>query len=160
VHLKSFCHQVPLTTSTADCRILAAQVAPLEQWIDDAARSGQPFMVLGDFNRVFDVEGSQARDAGRPLNIWPEIDDNDPAGLKLKLLTRGARHSRECQHNTPTGKSPYFIDHFIAGGAAIERIAGEVFEQSYKVLEVDERARHVPRRFLSDHCAIAVPYRP
>lgn len=34
VHLKSFCHQVPLTTDTPDCRILAAQVGPLENWID------------------------------------------------------------------------------------------------------------------------------
>ena len=158
VHLKSFCHQVPLTTDTPDCRILAAQVGPLENWIDEAAQRGAPFLVLGDFNRVFDVEGPQARSAGRTVNMWPELDDNDPAGLKLKLLTRGLRHSSGCQHNTPAGKSPYFIDHVVAGGAALDRVPGNVVEHSYKILESDERAKRVPPRFLSDHCAISIQF--
>lgn len=160
VHLKSFCHTVALTTDTEDCRILAAQVPPLEAWIDEAHRRGGPFIVLGDMNRVFDVEGPQARVSGRTANMWPEIDDNDPGGLRLALLTRGQRHSADCLHRTHNGKSPYFIDHFIAGGEAIERIAGPVTELPYKVLASDERARHVPRRFLSDHCAIWVHYQP
>jgi hypothetical protein len=46
----------------------------------------------------------------------------------------------------------------VAGGAALGRVPGNVVEHSYKILESDERAKRVPPRFLSDHCAISIQF--
>jgi endonuclease/exonuclease/phosphatase family metal-dependent hydrolase len=159
LHAKSFCHERPLDDPDSHCVVLAAQVPAIERWIDDAHRTGQAWFVLGDFNRVFDTEGSQAQRNGKTVNMWAEIDDDDPRGLKPRLLTRGLRHVADCQHRTPRGKSAFFIDHIIAGGGTQDRVS-EAADLPYTVLRDDERARHVPRRFLSDHCAVWATWIP
>jgi hypothetical protein len=58
VHLKSGCHEGSLETPTdPDCVTLAAQRAPLEVWIDEAAQELVPFAILGDWNRRIDRFG-------------------------------------------------------------------------------------------------------
>jgi hypothetical protein len=53
---------------------LAAQRAPLENWIDAAASALVPFVIVGDWNRRMNVHGQSD-------HIWGEIDDGDPVGL-------------------------------------------------------------------------------
>ena len=79
VHLKASCNRDPLTADRDDCRMLQQQVPVLEDWIDQRARAGDAFGVIGDFNRRFDRERDAARDAtGAIVAMWPEIDDGDP----------------------------------------------------------------------------------
>ncbi len=61
VHLKSGCPAGPLTAEGRNCDLLSRQIAPLEAWIDEQARAGRRFGLLGDFNRRFiSREGSGA----------------------------------------------------------------------------------------------------
>ncbi len=63
VHLKSGCPAGPLTAEGRNCDLLSRQVAPLEAWIEEQARAGRRFGLLGDFNRRFSLEKGPARDA-------------------------------------------------------------------------------------------------
>jgi hypothetical protein len=72
VHLKSGCPAGPLTAEGRNCELLSRQIAPLKAWIDQEARAGHRFGLLGDFNRRFTLEKRPARDAqGRPLEYCP-----------------------------------------------------------------------------------------
>jgi hypothetical protein len=80
VHLKFGCRGGSLENPTdPDCVTLAAQRAPLEAWIDEAAQELVPFVILGDFNRRIDR-------FGRDDHLRGEIDDGDPSGLDLWRL--------------------------------------------------------------------------
>lgn len=76
VHLKSFCHQDDLDnvlpTSNSDCGKLKRQIPILEGWIENRAAEGVPAIVLGDFNRRFNIAGD---------DMWSELDDGDPTVL-------------------------------------------------------------------------------
>lgn len=140
VHLKSFCHGKPLTWDSKHCRRLATQVEPLEDWIDARAGEGIPMVILGDFNRRFDVEGSD--DDGQWM--WPMLDDNEPNGFGLVRVTRFRRS--ECWD----GRYPLFIDHIILDDRAAEWVAPGSFRQ---VLYREDPAL---TKKLSDHCPIAI----
>lgn len=139
VHLKSGCWARPLERGPAACRKLARQLPALEAWIDARAREGVPFAVLGDFNRRL-AEGEA---------LWAEIDDGDPPGADLTLVTDG-RVSR-CWN----GAYPRFIDHIVLDAQAAAWLVPGSFEQ---LLYDPADARH--RATLSDHCPISVRLRP
>jgi endonuclease/exonuclease/phosphatase family metal-dependent hydrolase len=67
VHLKSGCFENN-STSSAYARLME-QVPALERWTDDMAEGSNAFVVLGDFNRRFNLPGD---------TIWTEIDDANP----------------------------------------------------------------------------------
>jgi endonuclease/exonuclease/phosphatase family metal-dependent hydrolase len=73
VHLKSFCHQDDLDNvspnDNTDCGKLKRQIPILESWIEDRAQEGVPLVVLGDFNRRFNIAGD---------DMWADLDDGDP----------------------------------------------------------------------------------
>jgi hypothetical protein len=73
VHLKSFCHEDDLDdVSPGDnthCGRLKQQIPILESWIEERAQAGVPLVVLGDFNRRFNIAGD---------DMWRELDDGDP----------------------------------------------------------------------------------
>lgn len=143
VHLKSACNRDPLTYSRDDCRTLQQQVPILEDWIDRRARAGQAFGVVGDFNRRFDRESKQARDArGRIVAMWPELDDGEPAGADL--LNAGADHGAIDCNNGHGARMP--IDHLVVGRKLARRLAAG----SFRVWEYPTGPRW------PDHCLISI----
>jgi exonuclease III len=90
VHLKSGCFAKslkPPSASGPDCKTLAKQMAPLEQWIDEKEATGLPLIIMGDFNRKFDVHGQSD-------HLWAEVDDGQPPPLNLWWLP--FRTASEC----------------------------------------------------------------
>ena len=113
VHLKSGCNRDLLTTDRIACHELQEQAPVLEAWIDARAAAGQPFAVIGDFNRRFDIEPPKARDAqGNIIGLWPEIDDGEPAGLALVDPDPG-KDTTACRQQDPVRPA---IDHILLGG--------------------------------------------
>jgi hypothetical protein len=138
VHLKSGCHGGSLEPPSRDnCITLAAQRAPLEAWIDAAALGQVPFVILGDWNRRFDVH--QERD-----HIWQAIDDGEPAGLDLWRLP--FKRDSQCEFGFTDPIDFLLFD---------DRVWPLVDEASFaEVLYGD--IWDLQRRTLSDHCPIAV----
>ena len=95
IHLKAACPRGRMDDGgNAACRVLQAQAAPLEDWIEQQARADRGFMVIGDWNRDLEQEvrgGFPARsDGGDPAspvtaalvrNLYAEINDGDPPHL-------------------------------------------------------------------------------
>lgn len=143
VHLKSGCHQGNLVAPRSDaCDTLARQRAPLEAWIDRAAREKLPFLVLGDFNRRFDVYG--ARD-----HLWGEVDDGFPPGLDLHRLPDG--QPSPCWE----GSSHHFV-HPIDFIVFDQRAAAWVDPASFRILDYAPADRDESRETPSDHCPLVV----
>ncbi len=143
VHLKASCNRDPLTSGRDDCRTLQRQVPVLEDWIDRRARAGDSFGVVGDFNRRFDRERAAARDAqGAIVALWPEIDDNEPAGADLE--NPGVEHGAIGCNNGQGERMP--IDYLILG----ERLAARLVPGSYRVWNYPDGGRW------PDHCVISV----
>ena len=139
VHLKSGCFAGALQNprSTA-CRILSAQVPSLERWIDQRVAQDQALVVLGDFNRAFDVHG------GRD-HFWRDIDDREPAGLDLWRLPFATQSS--CWLGTPR-HHPDPIDFMVFDQRAWRWVDRESFAQ----IDYDPRDRDAERGTPSDHC--------
>jgi endonuclease/exonuclease/phosphatase family metal-dependent hydrolase len=137
VHLKSGCFEGSLESKAVACRKLYQQLPLLEVWIDERAREGVPFAVLGDFNRRF---------FARPMEVtWVALDDAEPLGAGLWSPTEG-RQSR-CWNSA----RPQFIDHLLFGDAL------RAFAREATFLELvydDTDAPH--RALLSDHCPLAL----
>jgi 5'-nucleotidase (lipoprotein e(P4) family) len=150
VHLKSGCPAGPLTAPGRNCELLSRQVAPLEQWIEQEARAGRRFGLLGDFNRRFSLEQGPARDEqGRQLNVFAEIDDGEPAASRLTDVTRRAKF-------TPcTSDSPYreYIDTILLG----RELAKTVEKKSF--VRVTFNDAEAQQRWLSDHCPVGIGLR-
>ena len=143
VHLKAACNRDPLISPRPDCRTLQQQVPALEAWIDERAKAGESFGVVGDFNRRFDRERESARDAqGAVVALWPEIDDGDPAGADL--VNPGVDHGAIGCNNGHGERMP--VDYLILG----ERLARRLVPGSYRVWEYPAGGRW------SDHCVISV----
>jgi endonuclease I/endonuclease/exonuclease/phosphatase family metal-dependent hydrolase len=139
VHLKSGCHGGSLENPTdPNCVTLAAQLPPLEAWIDAAAQELVPFMILGDWNRRIDRFGQDD-------HLWREIDDGDPPGLDLRRLP----FDREAECN-PAFPQP--IDFLVFD----ERAWQMVDEASFQEITYDPEDHDLARGTPSDHCAIAV----
>ena len=150
VHLKSGCPTGPLTTEGRNCELLSRQIAPLEAWIDEQARAGRRFGLLGDFNRRFTLEKGPALDAqGRPHNFYAGINDGDPPAAKLTNIT-GREKFIPC-----TSDSEYreYIDNILLG----RDLAKSVLKKSFvRVTFNDAEAK---AHWLSDHCPVGIELR-
>jgi hypothetical protein len=143
VHLKASCNRDPLTADRDDCRLLQRQVPVLEDWIDQRARAGDAYGVVGDLNRRFDREREAARDAaGAIVAMWPEIDDGDPPGADL--MNPGDGHGAVGCGNGHGERMP--IDYLILG----KRLAGRLVAGSYRVWDYPQGGRW------PDHCVISI----
>jgi 5'-nucleotidase (lipoprotein e(P4) family) len=150
VHLKSGCPVGPMTEPTRNCELLSKQVAPLEAWIEDEARAGHRFGVLGDFNRRLTIEKGPAKDAqGRQLNLLAELNDGDPPASKLLNVT-GREKFTPC-----TSDSEYreFIDNILLGRDLARDLASKSF---IRVVFNDQDAK---AHWLSDHCPVGIGLR-
>lgn len=128
VHLKSGCHDAPLTSSGRVCDTLRRQVPPLQGWITQRREEGVPFVLLGDFNRRMD---------GRD-DMLAALNQAAP----LLRVTEG--------RSTPCWGGNSFIDHIMLGGAA----RGWLEPNSMRVMVYREGADAKER--LSDHCPVSV----
>ena len=130
VHLKTGCQRARLDSARSrDCAVLRAQIPALQGWIAERARAGDPFILLGDFNRVM-----------------------DPPDLLLQSLRRVAPLARATEgQNDPCWGGGSFIDHILAGGSA----RGWMRADSLRVMVFKETDR-ARADALSDHCAVSV----
>jgi endonuclease/exonuclease/phosphatase family metal-dependent hydrolase len=131
VHLKSGCSRDPLDSETAACRALAQQAEHLGEWI--GARRMQPFIVLGDFNRVPPATPDDA--------FWQRLQA-DPAGLIAGQLPFG-----NCYIGQPYWQ---FIDHILISPALRHRLVAE------SPRHTGFRNADVVRYRLSDHCPVSI----
>ncbi|MGQ0430289.1 MAG: endonuclease/exonuclease/phosphatase family protein [Gammaproteobacteria bacterium] len=143
VHLKSSCQSELLTSYRPGCSTLQQQVPVLEAWIDARSRNDSVFAVLGDFNRRFDRERDEARDAhGRIVALWPEIDDGEPAGSDLH--DAGEQRRIIGCNNGETPRAP--IDHLVLG----RRMTRRLVPDSFHVWRYRGRGRW------PDHCVLSI----
>ena len=140
VHLKSGCAYGRLDgeIERAQCKLLVRQRGILEEWIDTRARSGERFIVLGDFNRQLD----QPND-----DFWADIDD----GMVCTWVpdpVLGRRCRRGTERPDPDAdlalanagrpfpypfnpRYPYAIDHIVLDAVTARRMIPE----SYRALD-------------------------
>jgi endonuclease/exonuclease/phosphatase family metal-dependent hydrolase len=139
VHLKSFCHGSNLEKPTSvDCRVLSEQRMALEQWTDRKFNEGLPFMILGDFNRIFDLYGQND-------HLWSYVDDHEPEGLNLWRLPY--KMVTQC----PGHEGRYPIDFLVFDNRAWEFVDKDSF---LEILYAPEHTALGNR--ISDHCPIRV----
>jgi len=143
VHLKSGCSRDPLDSTTrASCGQLAAQLPPLEGWIDAQAAAGIPFAVLGDFNRDLRREPPGA-------SLWRDIDDAEPPNADLVNTAEGQGFENCSPAQTFTGYIDYIlVDRKMARGLVKDSFGRELF-----------RPKDALRRKLSDHCPVFIRLR-
>lgn len=141
----------------AACRVLQAQIPPLEAWFEQQARAGRQVLISGDFNRDLRQELKSrlpARADGSPASATPahsstissllaELDDNEPPGSRLMLVPSGPyRRLADCHRHI----TPFLLSHGLLPwlGRPADRLRVEVlpFGQPLSL----ERPRP------SDHC--------
>lgn len=134
VHLKSGCFSN--SSSSSACDKLTEQIPILEGWIDDAAASPNPPIVLGDFNRRFNMPGD---------SVWTTLDDGVPANADLTSITNNMPIS--CRDNEYTS----FIDHIVFDARAVDRV--DVSSFRHMTYRQDDR---LVWDKISDHCPVVV----
>jgi endonuclease/exonuclease/phosphatase family metal-dependent hydrolase len=134
VHLKSACFDDSFSGEA--CESLYRQIPILETWIDSAAKSDEPFIILGDFNRRFNALGD---------SVWKEIDDGDPPNADLTTATENK--SISCREN----KYTMFIDHIVFD----KRAWRWVEDSSFRHQTFRQQDKTVWRK-ISDHCPVVV----
>jgi endonuclease/exonuclease/phosphatase family metal-dependent hydrolase len=134
VHLKTGCQTDDLThTQRPQCALLARQIPPLLAWISARQAQGIPFLLLGDFNRVFDTPDAFGR----------ALADTAP------LLRATEGFENPCWDGAP------FIDHIFLGGPARHWLEPD----SLRVQLFGEFGEGWKQR-LSDHCPVSVTINP
>ena len=130
LHLKTGCQAPPLAKSTRrSCVELADQIPPIQAWMAARVAEKTPFLLLGDFNRYME---------GRDQFI---------AALRETAPLSRATEGR----SSPCWGAEIFIDHILAGGAAIDWMRPDTL----RVLRFRETGREWKER-LSDHCPVSV----
>jgi len=130
VHLKTGCQTDPIALShRAQCALLARQIPALSGWIAARQQEGVPFMVLGDFNRVFDQP--------------EEFGDAMAKAAPLLRATQGFENP--CWDGAP------FIDHIFLGGPARAWLVPD----SLRVQVFHEIGASWKEK-LSDHCPVSI----
>ena len=139
VHLKSFCHENDLDNvslgDNTDCGKLKRQIPILEGWIEARAQEGVPLIVLGDFNRRFNIADD---------DMWADLDDGDPD------LTK---HTEGLTSACMNFRFPEYIDHIVTDTRSTALVRPGSFEQVlFTTVDPGGQAN------LSDHCPIAVVF--
>ena len=136
LHLKTGCQTDRIATShRPQCALLAQQIPPLAQWVAARQQEGVAFLLIGDFNRVFDT----------PEEMGAALAQAAP----LTRVTQGRQ--------SPCWDSAPFIDHIFAGGAARNWLRPDSLRvQVFREREADEKAVMHDKESLSDHCPVSV----
>jgi endonuclease/exonuclease/phosphatase family metal-dependent hydrolase len=161
VHLKSGCAwgalegRQPIRRN--QCLTLRRQRGMLEEWIDTRVARGEPFAVLGDFNRQLDQPGDHfwADIADGEICRWQPDDDlgrrciagSSQPERDARLVLANAGKPFPYPYNK---KFPYAIDHLVLDAAA----GSWIQSGSYQVLDYPNS-----RAPLSDHHPIMLRLR-
>ena len=130
VHLKSGCREDRLdAAANPACQTLALQLPHLSEWVSRRTDEKMPFVLMGDFNRWMEGRDAFFAELQRPAKL---------------LRAEAGKHS-------PCWGGAGFLDHIIAGGAAI----GWMRPDSLRVLVYREGTAEMKER-LSDHCPVSV----
>lgn len=129
VHLKSGCPAQSLESGGNNCPLLKQQLPILARWIKARVDEGMPFIILGDFNRIFEDNEP----------FWQAMNLDGTAGL----IRSTADRTSQCW----AGAHPKFIDHIVFGGRTRDWMKNNTF----KVLVYDETDPKFQDR-ISDHC--------
>jgi len=159
VHLKAACPRGRMDDAgNAACRVLQAQAAPLEQWIEQQALAGRVFMVIGDWNRDLEQEvrggfparsdGSDPRSpvvAAQVRNLFAEINDGDPpqSAMEIAKIDRSAALVAGCHE---------VLDHLVVG-ETMRRLLDPASLDDGRV--AGRLVRVAPAA--SDHCMLETP---
>ncbi|GAD11185.1 hypothetical protein GFGA_1d0180 [Gluconobacter frateurii NBRC 103465] len=127
VHLKTGCWDQPLTQRKHSCPTLYQQFQILEDWIAERQDEGEPYAILGDFNRRLTLHDP----------LMQQIEHDAPV-----LLTTAGKAS-------PCWSGEYFIDHIMLGNDA----RSWLIPDSLRVMTY--RNDTLPDG-LSDHCPVSV----
>lgn len=140
VHLKASCASEDYEDSFNDnCRTLRMQIPLMEAWMEERFADQSGFIVLGDFNRMIDLDREQATPA-IDEKMWQELDDAAPRGFGVTQLTRSVKWHCRWQH----------LDHMIADADT----AFYVKPDSAKTIDIVKGGS--PLAAPSDHCPIVV----
>ncbi|WP_240993545.1 endonuclease/exonuclease/phosphatase family protein [Asaia bogorensis] len=126
VHLKSGCWDRSWTERDHACPILREQITLVANWMAEREDEGEPYIVLGDFNRRLTLTDPYYRQMSETLS---------PV-----LATAG--HASPCEGGT------YFIDHIVIGGP----IRSWLIPDSLRVMTYADNGGYL----LSDHCPVSV----
>jgi endonuclease/exonuclease/phosphatase family metal-dependent hydrolase len=146
VHLKSGCFAGPLFKK-GPCFALRAQVPKVEAWIDQQVASGQPFVVLGDFNRRMekDAQYPAGNDESAPTSMFAAWNDDKPTGALLQRAT-ALMNDEPCSAQSPYTQGA--IDNILLGANWAAR-----FKQM-RASRITYSAEQAKRFRLSDHCPL------
>ncbi|WP_026210086.1 endonuclease/exonuclease/phosphatase family protein [Flexithrix dorotheae] len=134
LHMKSGCFDNSMSGSS--CETLMDQIPVLESWIDTAATKDEPFILLGDFNRRFNLDSDR---------VWSEIDDAEPANADLTTVTLNMPLS--CRDNRYTE----YIDHIVFDKKSFEWVDLSSFRQvNYRQADKADWDK------ISDHCPVVI----
>ncbi len=132
IHLKSKCtYQAVEGKKLNQCGILNKQIDVLSAWINARDRSGQNFIIAGDFNRQLDW----LSDA-----VWLRLEAGGKTGtyVDLEEALHGVKHPKSDIINP---KYPYAIDHVIYN-QTLDSLIVEA-KTSFRI-EADEYSDHLP----------------
>ena len=151
VHLKSGCHQDPISEPRSEnCRVLSRNVDELEKAIDDLTRRGVVFMLAGDFNRRLNLQGFD----DQTDELWADIDDGTPAPLDLDVRRR-VLPAHVGRARTPSSASPSISSCSTKTcGRGSSRTQGRPDFQKLGVATLAPDLPPSQRNKLSDHCPI------
>ena len=138
VHLKSSCHNAPLTSRKFDCMVLSKQVPVLKSWITARTKRKVPFAILGDFNRRFEDERNKGYNEKE--SMWKIIN----SGNNLNQITMGRKP-------TCWGIFPSFIDHILLD----DRAKRWLKPNSFSHMKFTGENNRKNRSKISDHCPIS-----
>jgi endonuclease/exonuclease/phosphatase family metal-dependent hydrolase len=130
VHLKAGCVRDELENdANPACRTLTRQIPPLQAWISQRQQGGEPYVLMGDFNR------------------W--LDPKDAFNTRLQqtapLLRADAGMSSSCWGGGG------FLDHMLLGGPARAMVvADSLRELIYRETDPAMKQR------LSTHCPVSI----
>lgn len=150
VHLKSGCtrgalrdgvqgYDTFINEEDPDCTTAARQVGPLRKWIEAKRAGAVPFVILGDFNRAFDMDGPADQ-------MWQGLTKGLPGGAGLVRFPNG--QDATCWKDAPPAPHYRFpIDHLLFD----PRAARWVRPGGFGWLTYERRLAERYDR-ISDHC--------
>ena len=132
LHMKSGCFVDNYSRSDSEaCEIFKKQTPLLDAWIEEHEKSGEPYVVLGDFNHRLSATYN---------HLTRELSSNsDGSDSTMEILTKDM-----------LGCHPWYpapIDHVIVGNLKGKDMKKSVTNHHYDNME--------PDAMLADHCAIS-----
>ena len=140
VHLKSGCATAALETPTIACRQVARQLPAVGAWMQSQRQAGHRHVVLGDFNRSWDVDSGETLALLAGGQAGPLPFDVPEASTGFISCFPGQTFTR-------------YIDHLLVGhGGGLIAEPSNFYRVRFKPADV----RHY---HLSDHCPVGVVLR-